>query len=250
MTTKPVTNPLALVKAGREAAKAIPGMPGKIIKGMFLNFGLLIAMLSISNGLVYFFLLGPMYEWADGLLPEKLDWFATSLTTILVVAMLIGSIYLAVRWSFNLMHLWYEELAEKVLLHQHPQLVDKKMPGNIGGVILDVLKEIPIMLGLLLLNFVPAIGTILSLVWTAHRVGLSNYQPYNAVLIAHQLGDKQVTLKFLRPPTLFPGAALLLIAMVPFVGWLILWWVAMHMVIGASWSQVKQLPTDLAEPAS
>ena len=250
MSSKQTANPMSLIKAGREAAKAIPGMPGRMVRGMFMNFGVFFLLMAVSNSLVYFLLLSPVQNWAANLLPDKLDWFASGLTIILMIAMVIGSLFLAMRWSFAVMHLWYEGLAEKVLLHQHPGLKEHKTSGSFGDVILDILKELLVMIGLLLLNLIPAIGSILSLVWTAHRIGLSNYQPYNAVLRAHSMRDQRVVLKFLRLPTLLPGALLLGMALIPFVGWLVLWWMAMHMVIGASWLHARQIPANLVEPAN
>jgi len=247
MSTNPTRNPLALIKIGREASRVIPGMPKRIARGIFINFGVFLVLMLISNGLAYFLLLNPMQNWIVSWLPDKMDGLATFLTGILMIAMVIGSLFLAMRWSFSVMHLWYEALAEKVLLHLHPQLIEHKNSGGFGEMLIDILKEFLVMIGLLLLSLVPAVGSILAFFWTAHRVGLSNYQPYNAVLNAHKLQEYRIRLKFLGLPSLLPGALLLGVALIPVVGWLFLWWMAMHMVIGASWTHAQRLPEDLVE---
>lgn len=245
---RPVTRagPLALLAGGREAFRQVPGLRMLLLKGFLLLYGLFVIAAGVILGLGYRFLVQPLahglstYDphgnvFLEFLLPlaDGLLWFAQLL-------LLAATMLLALVLSFSLLSLWFEALAARVAAHARGGApVDapfslRAWAHSLGRAVRDGALLLALAFVALLLGFVPLVGPLLSFAVASYVMGWEVREPYLAVRAA--AGESPATLRRgLNWWTLRVGALPVLLAMVPWLGWLLLPVVLTIQVAGVAW---------------
>ena len=238
--------PLALLAAGREAFRVVPQLRGLLIKGFLLLYGLFALLGAGLLGLVYRFAVQPLsqgmaaYRADGGFFMDLLYPLLSGLVWLGQALLLAATLLLAFMLSLSLLSVWFEALAGRVAAHARGRPVDQ-IPFSLGLLLAGVgrsLKDSGVMLALAVLalaaGFIPLAGPFLAFALGSYMMGWEIREPYLAVRAAE--GERYPALrKGLTWWTLRVGALPVLLAMVPWVGWMLLPFALVYMVAGVAW---------------
>ncbi|HKJ00483.1 MAG TPA: EI24 domain-containing protein [bacterium] len=238
--------PIALLGAGREAFRQVPGLRWLLIKGFLLLYGLFIVIGAVVMGVVYRFLVQPLSQnlahldsagnfFLDLLLP-----LANGLVWLGEWLLLAATLLLSLVISLSLLSLWFEALAGRVAAHARGGAATEA-PFSLRawvGSLAHAVRDSALMLGLavlsLLLGFVPLAGPFLVFGLASYMMGWEVREPYLAVRTTR--GENLGALRHgLSWWTLRAGTLPVLLAMVPWLGWLLLPVVLTYQVAGVAW---------------
>lgn len=227
--------PWQYLRQGMIAARTIPGLKGMVTKALFLNGLILFTIAAALTYAAYAFIFSPILAWLEPHLPAWLHTTSVALAWLMLVALGVISTVLAVRISFKLLGVWYENLVEKVVMH-HRQLPEIPMAWadhlhSLGATMASVAREIGVALLLLMLGFIPLVGPLLVFLVGGHWSGRGIVEPYITVL----KGAKQPVGEVSMKPSLMTlslGAIQVGLAIIPLVGWVLLPFAMVYQVIG------------------
>lgn len=236
--------PLALVRAGREAFRTVPGLKLLLIKGFVLLYGLFVLIGAGAWAVVYRYVIRPQFERLDiyrtdgGWLMDILVPVLDVLMQLVQLVMLAGVMILALLVALAMMSVWFEAVVEKIVRHCRGQAGGEAFSLRVWlGSILRSLREslwlLVVALAAILLGFVPVAGPFLVLLLTGYLLGYEVRQPYLAVNAA--LGEASPLPRAKTLLTVRMGLLPVGVAIVPFVGWLALPVLVIVMVAGLAW---------------
>ena len=236
-----VFNIISLVRAGREATRVVPGLKRLTLRGFAINLVVYFVLIAGLNLLFYHFAHRPALEWV---LQRGAPWMVITgriLLWFIQFGMALASVVFSVRVSLKLMGFWFEVLAAKVVFHFRPgedkplKLRDSVM--GLVGTARDLVKDIFITMGLMVLSLVPVIGAPLVFLIGSHLMGRSVKQPYEAV--CKGLDSEQGRER--RPVSTFAlGWGQMLLAVIPVIGWVLLPMVTIYQVIGYAYALERE----------
>jgi len=239
--------PFALLAAGGEALRTVPGLSWFLIKGFLLLYLLFAALGAVVTTLTYVYAVAPLLDWAAGN-GEPLGWWAELLHSVvlfftwIVQGVLLGaSLLLAFVVALVMMSVWFEALAERILRHRRGGATPEggfslaAWVGSILSALRDGIWLVVLVVASLALGFVPVAGPFLVFAVTCYVLGWEVREPYIAVRVG--LGDDRKALRRgLSFWTLRVGALPALLTMIPVVGWVLLPLAMTRLVAGVAWS--------------
>lgn len=242
---------LSLLTTGRRALKEVPGLRIFLLKGFIINYALFLTTAVLAYYVIFYFFVQPyvarMDEWAqgEGFLWEMLQLLLNVLVWITQMLLLAGTLMLSLLFSLALMSTWLEALAARIVAHcrgQEPagafSLVEWVI--SLGAAFRDSLGLIGMALGALLLGFIPLVGPLLVIAVDSYLLGWEIRDPY--LVVRQEAGDPRKQLrKGLVLWTARAGFIPVLLAMIPFLGWLLLPVVMIYMVAGFAWQCEQDL---------
>ncbi len=241
------SGPLALLRAGREAMREVPGLRPMLLKGFVLLYGIFALAGLVLVGLLYGFVVRPLSQaisgygadggfWLDLLLP-----LLTGLLWLGQAVLLAATLILAFVLAMSLMSVWFEVLAARVVAHarggaleeQHFRLADwlQSVGRSLrGGVRMLLLAALALAVG-----FIPFVGPILAIGIAGYVLGWEVREPY--LIVRESLGDDPKSLRQgLRWWTVRIGLLPVVLAMIPWIGWLLLPAALTYQVAGVAWA--------------
>jgi uncharacterized protein involved in cysteine biosynthesis len=238
--------PLALLGAGREAFRQVPGLRGLLLQGFLLLYALFVVIGAVVMGLVYRFAIQPLshslgsVQSSGNFFLELLLPLASGLVWLGELLLLSATLLLSLVLSLALLSVWFEALAGRVAAHARGGAA-AEAPFRLGAWLRGIgraLRDNLVLLGLALLSvvvgFVPLVGPFLVFALASYLMGWEVREPYLAVRAAR--GE---SLKDLRRGstwwTVRVGALAVLLAMVPWLGWLLLPVLLIYQVAGVAW---------------
>lgn len=251
--------PLALLGAGREAFRQVPGLRGLLVKGFLLLYGVFAVLGAVLMGLVYRFAIEPLSHglasaqasgnvFLDLLLP-----LASALVWLAELLLLAATLLVSFVLSLALLSVWFEALAARVAAHARggpPPEAPFRLGAwvrSLGGALVDNAWLLALALVSLGLGFVPVAGPFLVFALASYVMGWEVREPYLAVRAAQ--GEP---LRHLRRRgtwwTVRIGTLPVLLAMVPWLGWVLLPVVLVVEVAGVAWLSERG-PDRAASPA-
>lgn len=232
---------LVYYRAGRKAYKAYPEVRSNILLSFLLS---VLVFSAIVAGLLVVLLTGllaPFEIWVNGYLPNWADWIIRVLVGLFAIVLVLIITFFSLRFTTILLGVFYERCVHPIVARFRPDSV----PGHGGpSLIVEILREAGYLVLLLLLQFIPAIGWLLSLAFSLWLVGKGVVAPHKAVLKDRNLP---------RPAPgviecISVGSAELALLAIPVIGWFLLPWVMIHMVVGQACRFEESLATQL-DPA-
>ncbi len=242
----------SILQGARAALKSIDGLRARMWQGFWVNFIVFLALTIAFNVALYIFVMDPLVAYIFG---EDSAWhnFGAVLGWLLqfVIAAVVAVIGL--RFTIALTALWYEGLVTKIIAHfrdvpQMPFSWSQTVKG-IGSALLGAIRDIAIGVVLLAIGFISMVGTPLVLVAEAFLAGKGLVGTYTDTLKSNGL-----PLDALRKPLkwlpLQVGALPMLLALIPFVGWVLMPIASLYLVIGLTWEceQLQQKTLNSEEP--
>lgn len=247
----PRPSPLSLITSGRRALREVPGLKLFLIKGFIINYVMFVVTAALANYVIYYYFVEPyvarMDEWAsgDGFFWEMLGLVLNVVVWLTQLLLLAGTIMLSVLFSLAMMSTWLESLAARIMAHcrgNEPEGPFSLVAWviSLGAALRDSLGLIGLALSALLLGFIPFVGPLLVIVVDSYLLGWEVRDPY---LVAREsAGDPR---KQLRKGLMFwtarAGLIPVLLAMIPFLGWLLLPMAMIYMVAGYAWQCEQDL---------
>jgi Sulfate transporter CysZ/Etoposide-induced protein 2.4 len=238
--------PLALLAAGREAFRQVPGLRGLLVKGFLLLYAVFVVVSAVVLGVVYRFLVQPLSHsighleatgnfFLDLLLP-----LASGLLWLGELLLLAATLLLSLVLSLALMSLWFEALAGRVAAHARGG-AGPEAPFSLAAWVRSLARSVRdnlVLLGLALLSvvlgFVPLAGPFLVFALASYLMGWEVREPYLAVRAAR--GESLPALRRgLTWWTVRVGSLAVLLALVPWLGWLLLPVLLIYQVAGVAW---------------
>jgi uncharacterized protein involved in cysteine biosynthesis len=238
--------PLALLAAGREAFRQVPGLRGLLVQGFLLLYGLFIVIGAVALGLVYRFGVQPLahglstYDPHGNVFLELLLPLADGLLWFAQLLLLAATLLLALVLSFSLLSLWFEALAGRVAAHarggapRETPFTLRAWVASLGRALRDGALLLVLAVVALLLGFVPLIGPLLAFALACYVMGWEVREPYLAVRASGGESVRQLR-RGLNAWTLRIGTLPVLLAMVPWLGWLLLPVALTLQVAGVAW---------------
>lgn len=246
----PARTALSTLLAGRKALSTIPGMNLLVFRGFVILYGLATVLGCAAIFGLHAWIIAPLAQsltsWSAGE-----GWFISLVASLLRALLwlgqfilLLGSIMLALRIALALMGVWFEVLAEKVLLFWRVRRgeLSAEAPQRTWLLQLETLKRglmssaVSLLLSLVALGlgFVPFVGPLLTLTLSAYLLGRDVREPY--LLVRASYGEDYAALKAGRRGWTFRlGLMPVIISFVPVLGWLLLPAVMIYLVVGVAW---------------
>ena len=237
--------PLAVLEAGRQAFREVPGLRWFLFKGFVLLYGVTLVVGAVMLYLVFYLILDPLTGGAD---PTRdagwwSDWIAPVVDLLILFTkwlLMAGTLILGFLISLAMMSVWFEALAGRIVNHLRGGQV-REAPFSLGLMIRSIgrsLKDSLLLILLtvfgLLLGFIPLVGPFLLLGITSYILGREAREPY--LMVRESLGDDRRNLrKGLWWWTLTLGMIPVLLAMVPVIGWFFLPLTLIYLVAGVAW---------------
>ncbi len=245
--------PLRLLAAGREAFREVPGLRGLLLQGLLLLYLLFAALGGVALGGVYHFLVQPLsqrmaaLDAAGNVFLELLLPLLAGLVWLAQVLLLAATLLLALVLSLSLLSLWFEALAGRVAAHARGGAA-AEAPFRLGAWLRSLGRAVGdngFLLALavlsLLLGFVPVLGPLLTFAVGSYLLGWAVREPYLAVRAARGEALRDLR-RGLLGWTLRVGTLPVLLAMVPWLGWLLLPVVLIYQVAGVAWLSERGRP--------
>ncbi len=249
------SGPLALFAAGREAFAAVPGLRGFVLRGFVLLYAVFAAVGAVMVGLVYRYAVQPLaagleaYEADGGFWWDLLFPLLTGLLWLGQMLLLAATLLVAFVISLSLLSVWFEALAARIMAHvrgQAPQEAAFSLGGwvrSLGRALRDNVLLLALAVVSLLVGFVPLVGPVLVFGIGSFLMGWEVREPYLAVRAG--LGEELPALRRgLTLWTLGIGTLPVVLAMVPWLGWLLLPVLLVYMVAGLVWRSEGGAATD------
>ena len=138
--------PWQYLMLGVQVSKEISGMRLLVLRCLLVN---LVIMLLITGGLsfsIYYYALQPLMDLAQAYLPAWMVGTSTVLVWVMQIIVIMLLVIFAVRISFILLGVWYENLVEKVIGH-HRTLPEmpfdlKAQIHSLGMTVVGLMREI------------------------------------------------------------------------------------------------------------
>jgi len=223
-----LTAGLRYYRAGRLASRELPTVRAKVWKGFFLSLLLLLVVGGGIGTLLGLLIFAPMKVWLLGRLPEWATWVGATVAVLAGVSLAVVGLVSSLRFTVILLGFFFESAVADVVAHFRPD----SSPGKGGpSIIWEISREVFYFIILVLLPLIPVAGAFIAMAFSSWLVGKGLHAPHKNVLM-----DRGLTRD---PPShvscLSSGVAEILLILIPFVGWLILPWAMIHMVIGQTW---------------
>jgi uncharacterized protein involved in cysteine biosynthesis len=238
--------PLALLGAGREAFRQVPGLRGLLLQGFLLLYGVFLAVGAVVMGLAYRMVVLPLsrgigsLEANGNVFLELLLPVLTGLVWLGQLLLLAATLLLSLVLSLTLLSLWFEALAGRVAAHARGAAAPER-PFSLGAWLRSMgraLSDNALLLALallsLVLGFVPVAGPFLVFALASYLMGWEVREPYLAVRAAQGEAPRALR-RGLMGWTVRVGTLPVLLAMVPWLGWLLLPVVLIYQVAGVAW---------------
>ena len=238
--------PLALLAGGRAAFRQVPGLRGLLLQGFVLLYGVFAALGGLALGGVYHVLVQPLsqrmaaLDAAGNVFLELLLPLLSGLVWLAQALLLAATLLLAFVLSLSLLSLWFEALAGRVSAHARgggPAEAPFRLGAwlrSLGRALADNGFLLALAVLALLLGFLPVLGPLLTFALGSYLLGWEVREPYLAVRAAR--GEALRDLRRGRLGwTLRVGALPMLLALVPWLGWLLLPVVLVYQVAGVAW---------------
>lgn len=237
---------LALLLAGREAFRQVPGLRGLMLKGFVLLYGVFVVVGAVLMGGVYRFVVQPLsqgmaaYDVGGNVFLDLLVPIAAGLLWLGQALLLAATLLLSFVVSLALMSLWFEALAGRVVAHRRGGGL-AEVPfslaawlRSLGRVLRDNVLLMVLAVLSLLLGFIPVAGPFLVFALASYLMGWEIREPYLAVR-ANAGEDLAQLRRGLTWWTLRVGVPAVVLAMIPWVGWLLLPVLLIYQVAGVAW---------------
>lgn len=238
--------PLALLGAGRQAFRQVPGLRGLLLQGFLLLYAVFVAVGAVMMGLVYRFGVQPLshgmaaYDPGGSFFLELLLPLATGLVWLAQLLLLAATLLLSLVLSFALLSVWFEALAGRVAAHARGGAAAeapfglRAWLGSLGRSLRDSVLLLALAVLSLLVAFVPLVGPFLTFALASYLMGWEVREPYLAVRAARG-EDLGALRRGLHGWTLRAGTLIVLLAMIPWLGWLLAPVVLTYQVAGVAW---------------
>ena len=238
--------PLALLGGGFRALGRVPGLNWLLVRGFLLLYGF---MLFIGGGvylMIYKLALEPLMglatelEATEGFFDTVLAWLLTGVYYVSQFMTITACVVLALVLSITLMSVWFEVLSARIVAHLRGGAPPgggfslRAMVETIGRAILDNIRLILLALLALLLGLIPVVGILLVFVITCYLLGHEVREPYLAVRESYG-EDPKALREGMGAWTLRAGILPTLIALIPWLGWMLVPALMIFLVAGASW---------------
>jgi len=225
--------------AGRIATREMPRVRSKVTKGFFISLLVLFLIASALVGLIFTLIFAPMKIWLLGHLPGWADWIGGVLAALVAVTLGLIALALSLRFTVILLGFFFEGSVHLIVERFRPETE----PGQGGPPLLwEILREVFFFISLLLLELIPVAGWILAAVFSSWLVGKGIHAPHKAVLMDRGLDRSKPS----HLACLSSGSAELFLILLPVVGWFLLPWFMIHMVIGQAWLYESERAAKLA----
>lgn len=241
------SGPLALLRAGREAMREVPGLRPMLLKGFLLLYGIFALTGVVLWGLLYRFAIGPLshtigsYDVEGGIFMDLLSLVLTGLLWLGQAVLLAATLILAFVLALSLMSVWFEVLAARVVAHARGGALEEQQfrladwLRSIGRSMRDGVRMLLLVVLALAVGFIPLVGPILAIGIAGYVLGWEVREPY--LIVRESLGDDPKSLRQgLRWWTLRIGLLPVVLAMVPWIGWLLLPAALTYQVAGVAWA--------------
>lgn len=237
---------LALLAAGREAFRTVPGLRKLMWQGFLLLYGTFLVLGLVGWGLVYRYAIGPLAERLTGGAADPGFWaaiwnFIVNLIVWLAQFALLGAtLIVAFLLALALLGEWFEVLAARIVRHRRGG-APAEQPFRLGALLRSAgraLRDSVVLLALavvaLLVGFVPLVGPFLAIAIDGFLLGWEVREPYIAVRV-EEGADVKALRRGLGLWTVWVGVPLVVLAMIPWIGWLLLPVVMIYGVAGVAW---------------
>ena len=223
-----VTASFKFYRAGRKASAEIPGVRKKIRNGFLISLALLALLGVIVTALISTLLLVPMEMWLMTYLPNWADWLARGFALLLSATLGFVGLTLSLRFMVILLGFFYEGAVHHVVEHFRPETE----PGQGGpSLILEIFREAVFFVLLIALQFIPVAGFFIVIAISSWLVGKGVHAPHKAVLMDR--GLKRTAPNHLA--CLSSGSLEFVCLLLPIIGWVLLPWFMINMVVGQAW---------------
>jgi hypothetical protein len=237
--------PLALAAAGRAAFREVPGLRGLLLKGVVLLYGVFLAVGAVVLGLVYRFAIRPLsvqlssFDAGGNVVMELLLPVATGLVWLGQALLLTATVLLSFVLSLALLSLWFEALTGRIVAHTRGGTAEapfslRAWAASLAQALRDSVLLLALAVVALLLGFVPLVGPFLAFALSCYVMGREVREPYLAVRAARGEALRDLR-RGLWGWTLWVGVLPVVLALVPWLGWLLLPLVLTWQVAGVAW---------------
>ncbi len=229
-----------MLRAGAAAVRTIPGLHRAAFQGFGLNLAIYFLVMALLNYGFYAGIHLPMRHWLESETAPWLNLFVEMTLWFAQLAVLLISALLSIRVSFKLMSYWHGALIALVIRWFRADLPSMGVIQALPGMIRDLVKEVALGIGLLALGFVPFIGAPLVFLIGCALQGASIVEPYESAMreAKQPTGPRQSA-----ATRLLLGAAQMLLALLPVIGWLLLPIVNIYQVVGFAYIQEQRRQT-------
>ncbi len=231
---------ISVMLKGRRAFQEVKNLKTALWKTFLINYTLFVGIMILLNGIVYLYALRPLIDTVFG---SGEGGVAAAVGSVLLwgTQLVIAAIFAlaALRFSIVLMSMWHENLVGIVIRHFR-SLPDFSFSladwlKTLKQTLVIALKEMFVFLLLIILSFLPGIGLILVFLAGAYLIGKDIFTPYLNVLQEHKEPVEELR-KSLRRSAFMLGAPQMLLALIPFVGWLLMPLMMIYQIIGLTYA--------------
>lgn len=235
-----ITAGLRYYRAGRTAARAMPRVRSKVHKGFLISLVVLALIATVLIGLIFTLIFAPMKIWLLGFLPGWASWVGGVLAGLVALTLGMIALALSLRFTVILLGFFFEGAVDLIVERFRPETENGK-----GGppLLWEIMREVFYFILLLMLELIPIAGWILAAVFSSWLVGKGIHAPHKSVLMDRGLERSKPS----HLACLSSGSAELLLILIPIVGWVLLPWVMIHMVIGQAWVYESERLAKLAQ---
>lgn len=240
--------PFQHYRNGRRALNEIKGLKQAVARGVVINLVIYFVLIcALISGMYYW-----VHQPVENYLVQSVDaWYGPVLRFALwagLIGFVLVLLLVSLRVSLKFMGLWHEHLVERVVEHhrgsEDSRFSIKTMVADFARTMVDVSKEIGLVLIIFVLGFIPLLGPIIVLAGTSWLLGRGLLDPYRSVCRARKEpleieGDHRIVLVAL-------GVSELLLAIIPLIGWLILPVAVTLQVIGLTWTLEEERKASMA----
>jgi uncharacterized protein involved in cysteine biosynthesis len=243
-----------LLVGGRTAFRTVPRLRGFMLRGFLLNLAVFGVLAAVVMGLLYQFAVQPLSAQitqataGEGLVAGLITGVLNALLWLTQALLLAASLVFSFLVALALMSLWFEALAGRIVAHFRGPGAEEAAPRfSLGAWLAGIGRSLKASLGLLLLSllsvglgFVPVAGPLLVIAINAYLLGWEVREPY--LVVREGLGDDPRALRRgLRLWTARAGLVPLVLAFIPWIGWVLLPAAMITLVAGVAWEGERAL---------
>lgn len=226
--TSSISAGLRYYRAGRVATQQLPRVRSKVKKGFLISLLVLFLIATGLVALIFTLIFAPMKLWLLEHLPGWAGWIGGIGAGFIAITLGIIALAMSLRFMVILLGFFFEGSVDLIVEHFRPETE----PGKGGPPLLwEIGREVFYFVLLLLLELIPVAGWILAAIFSSWLVGKGIHAPHKAVLMDRGLERSKPS----HLACLSSGSAELFLILLPVVGWILLPWFMIHMVIGQAW---------------
>jgi len=241
--TSNISAGLRYYRAGLAATQELPRVRSKVRKGFLISLLVLFLIATALIALIFLLIFAPMKVWLLGHLPGWAGWIGGIAAGLIAFTLGLIALTLSLRFTVILLGFFFEGSVDIIVEHFRPETE----PGKGGPPLLwELLREVFYFGLLLILEFIPVTGWILAAFFSSWLVGKGIHAPHKAVLMDRGLERSKPS----HLACLSSGSAELFLIFLPVVGWILLPWFMIHMVIGQAWLYESERVTRLRSVAA